>query len=450
MQFLWKYIDDFVGKGLEWYIILQLMAYAGASFIPLALPLAILLSSLMTFGNLGEHYELVAMKAAGISLKKIMSPLVKLTVILSISVFFFSNNALPYINLKFKSLLYDVRQQKLALDLKEGIFDNAITGYSIRVGKKAKDDETLYDVHIYDHSKNEGNTREIIAEKGYLTTSKDKRYIFFTLYNGHNYQELTDAKNYRINRPFLSSSFEKEVIKIDISEFDLSRTREDLFKSHYQMLNVQQLNVAIDSLDQSFDNRKEAFKENVFDRFNYLPAQDSTLQEATLNDSIAVPTIGILDEYRKDQQAEIMRIAVNSNTSQIRNIEYNIKDFENRQETINNHWIEWHKKFTYSVSCIIFFFIGAPLGAIIRKGGLGMPVVISVVFFVIYYIIIITGENAAKVGEINITLGMWLASAILMPVGIFLTKKATSDSALMDTDSWKKVFKKIFKFKNKR
>ncbi|MFA8449206.1 MAG: LptF/LptG family permease [Bacteroidales bacterium] len=454
MQFLWKYIDDLVGKGLEWYIILQLIAYAGASFVPLALPLAILLASLMTFGNLGEHYELVAMKAAGISLKRIMAPLIRLTLLFSIGMFFFSNNLLPYINLKFKSLLYDVRQQKLALDLKEGIFDNSITGFAIRVGKKSKNDKTLYNVHIYDHSNGQGNTRETIAKKGNLSTSKDKRFLYFTLFDGHNYEDLVNSKNYRQNRPFLLVSFKKQVIRKDISEFSLSRTKEDLFKNHYDMLNLSQLRQAIDSLDQELDEKEVHFQQNITERFSYLPATD-TLEDTkkdsiskVLNDSIVIAENGILGNFNKEEQKSILSLAINNNNSTIRSIEFNINDFQSRQERINNHWISWHQTFTYAFACIIFFFIGAPLGAIIRKGGLGMPVVISVAFFVIYFVIVTIGKNAVMVGELDIIVGMWMASAILLPVGIFLTRKATSDSPLMDNDIWKRFFKKLIQRKN--
>jgi len=247
LQFLWKYIDDLVGKGLEWYIIAKLMFYASSTFVPLALPLAVLLSSLMTFGNMGEHYELVAMKAAGISLRKAMKPLIILSMIISIAAFLFSNYVLPVANLKFGSLLYDVRQQKLAFNINEGIYYHGLEGFVIRVGKKAKDNKTIYDVKIYNHSKNQGNLMVTTAESGTMQLSPNQKNLIFTLYNGYRYNEIINVSRYRINRPFESLKFNKQVLNFDLAQFQLNRTNEDLFKSHYSMLNIRQLNNSIDS-----------------------------------------------------------------------------------------------------------------------------------------------------------------------------------------------------------
>ena len=256
LQFLWKYIDDLVGKGLEFTVIARLMFYASATFVPLALPLAILLSSLMTFGNLGEHYELVAVKASGISIWKVMRPLVYLSVFISLLAYGFSNNVLPVANLKFQSLLYDVRQQKLAFNISEGVFYNGIENYIIRIGKKDKDGSTIYDVKIYDHSDRAGNIKVTTAKSGFMQLSPDQQHIIFTLFDGYNYNDIVSTRNYRDNRPFERVAFEQQRIKFDLSEFDLTRTDENLFKSHYTMLTTRQLTIFIDSLNDNFADRK--------------------------------------------------------------------------------------------------------------------------------------------------------------------------------------------------
>ena len=238
MQFLWKYIDDLVGKGLEWYIIAQLLFYASSTFVPLALPLAILLSSLMTFGNLGEYYELVAMKAAGISLRKIMMPLIIMSVIISLVAFYFSNNVLPIANLKFKSLLHDVKEQKLALDIKEGIFYNGLEGFSIRIGKKKNDDKTIRDIMIYDHTDRKGNVNLTVADSGRMELTSGGLILTFTLYNGYNYLERTDQSKYKQNRQHQKTKFREEVRTFNLMDFEMTRSNEDLFKNNYSMLNL--------------------------------------------------------------------------------------------------------------------------------------------------------------------------------------------------------------------
>jgi len=288
LQFLWKYIDDLVGKGLEGLIIAKLMFYASSTFVPLALPLAILLSSLMTFGNLGEHYELVAMKSAGISLRKAMKPLIFLAVFFSLAAFYFSNYVLPVANLKFGSLLYDVRQQKLAFNLNEGIFNTGLDNFVIYVGKKDDDNQTIYDVKIYDHSENMGNTRITTAKKGVMQLTPDQQNIIFTLYDGERYIEVTDDKNYRVSRPFEMMKFEKQIIKFDLSEFKLNRTNEELFKTHYSMLNIQQLNKSIDSLSENLIEKTHAYKDKFYRQYSYIRAKDTIRQHTKqLPDSVA-------------------------------------------------------------------------------------------------------------------------------------------------------------------
>ena len=453
LQFLWKYLDDLVGKGLEWHIIARLMFYASSTFVPLALPLAILLSSLMTFGNLGENYELVAIKSAGISLRKAMMPLIVLSVFLSVGAFLFSNYVLPVANLKFGSLLYDVRQKKLAFNLNEGIFNYGLENYVIYVGKKDKDNKTIYDVKIYDHSARQGNKKVVTADKGIVELSPDQTKVVFTLFNGSRYSEITDQKNYRVTRPFEILHFKKFVRTFDLTQFQMSHTNEDLFRSHYSMQNIKQLNHSIDSLSLMRKKRLEYFKKRFLIQYPMLDkaetSSDSTKQKIVA-DTAAIDTIApyhltypLPGNFDSEIQLQIFETAQKQARNARDNIIFYKKELETKQERIIRHEVVWHQKFTLSLACLIFFFIGAPLGAIIRKGGLGFPVVVSVLFFVLYYIISISGEKAAKTGEWNVIVGMWTSTFIIMPLGFFLTYKATTDAPLLDYESWKRFFDKF-------
>jgi lipopolysaccharide export system permease protein len=438
MQFLWKYIDDLVGKGLEWYIIAELLFYASSTFVPMALPLAILLSSLMTFGNLGEHYELVAMKSSGISLRSIMKPLVILSVAISIFAFYFSNNVLPVANLKFKSLLYDVRKKRLAVNIKEGIFYNDMEDFVIRVGSKGRDGNTIYNVMIYDHTEHRGNITVTVADSGRMNTSPDQRFLYFTLYNGYNYQEVFDRKNARYTNPFQRINFREQVQKFDLSDFALSRTNEELFKSNYQMLNIQQLNLAIDSLQSGLYKKRTALSDNFQRNYKFLTNADSNASAKA--DTLPELRADVLGAYSNEDKSKILELALASSRSIKKMLEYHKGDYETNKATIIKHKVVWHKKFTLSFACLVLFFIGAPLGAIIRKGGLGLPAVVSVLLFVLYHIISTVGEKSVLQDAMAVTQGMWLSSVILLPLGFFLTVKATTDAPIMDMDIWNRIF----------
>jgi len=495
MQFLWKYIDDLVGKGLDWHIILKLLYYASATFVPLALPLAILLSSLMTFGNLGEHFELVSLKSSGISLQKFMKPLIILSVIISLLAFYFSNNILPIANLKMGALLFDVREQKPALNIKEGVFYKGIENYVIKVGKKEKDGITIHNVHIYDHSQRLGNINVTYAKSGRMEMTPDEKYLVFTLFDGFNYSEKVDGKHITGVRPFQRISFDEQIRKFDLSSFAMTRTNEEFFKDNYQMLNLKQLELAIDSLEANLNNKFEEHTESLMRRFYFLNVytqRDSiknifgedasenqsflklkethdTVEEMSLknllrkqmpdnmadnlnadSDSLDVAEIdtliirsNILEVFGKNEQQRILDGAIQSARNNKDYVYFANEDRIGRQRVINRHNIEWHRKFTLSFACFILFFIGAPLGAIIRKGGFGLPVVISVMFFIIYHVLSMTGEKFVRQGALPAYEGMWIATLVLFPIGIFLTVKATTDSPILDTDTYVKLLKRI-------
>lgn len=452
MQFLWKYVDDLVGKGLEWYVITELLFYASATFVPMALPLAVLLSSLMSFGSLGERYELVAVKAAGISLQKVMYPLVVFIFLVSISAFFFSNNVMPVANLKFRSILYDVKEQKLAFNIKEKIYYSGIDGYVIRVGKKGKDGNSLKKVMIYDHTGNDGNTKVSVADSGYMQLSNNQQSMYLNLYNGYNFEEETKDRQKRSKQPLQRTYFDKQVVRFDLSGFDLKRTDENLFRNNYHMLNLQQLSEARDSLSNKLVEVKEKVDnrirtEGMYHYVKYahqqLPATEKKAQDSLLMRSDTIPE-NPLSGYSPGEQESLIGLALSSARRSKNQVTFNGKSIERQERLIRKHQVEWHRKFTLSFACIVLFFIGAPLGAIIRRGGLGLPLVISILFFVTYHIISITGEKYAKAGIVPVYEGMWLASAVLLPLGIFLTLKATTDAPLLDVEAWRKFFSKYY------
>ena len=456
MQFLWLYVDDLVGKGLELSILAELFFYMSITFIPMALPLALLLASLMCFGNFGEHYELVAMKASGISMWKVMKPLVIFSLILSGFAFFVSNSLIPVANLKGQTLLFDVRRQKLAFNIKEGVFYRDLDNYVIYVERKGADGSSIYGVKIYDHTDHMGNTKIMSADSGMMTLSPNQRNIIFTLYDGYNYTDITTGDNYKTVRSFERMSFKQEQIKFSLKDFDMTRSSEDTYKSSQQMMNIRQLNTALDSLERRYANKQETFARDFPRRWtNYanmdnerISASERAQMRDTVADTIMTLQWPLLAQYPDSIRSTLVELAVASATNARDNAAFNKIDLKNQKEHIMKHKKERHKKFTLSIACLIFFFIGAPLGSIIRKGGLGMPVVISVLFFVIYYVISTMGERMAVYGGLNMFLGVWLSSLVLLPIGIFLTFKATTDAALFDADSWKKFFQRLFK-KNK-
>jgi lipopolysaccharide export system permease protein len=462
MQWLWKYIDELVGKGLEWYIIAKLLLYVSTWLVPMALPLAVLLASIMTFGSLGEYNELTALKSSGISLQRILLPIIVLSVIMSIGAFYFSNHIIPYTNLKMSSLLWDVRQLRPELNIKEGVFFNGIDNYSIKIGEKNKQNNTLYDIMIYNHLKeHKGNINTTIADSGYMKVTPDSRFLVLQLYSGKSYEEQIEknVRNADKKHPQRRETFEEQTLMFRLKGFDLTRTDENLFKKHYQMLNLGQLSTAVDSLKITRENRQELFYTNILksNYFKIIPNRDKRNPDTS---NIMLDTIQLYDksfdidsvfeslEYEKKKKA--IDLALNYARSTNSYIVSSKKDLHNRAKWINRHLIEWHRKFSLSFACLVLFFIGAPLGAIIRKGGLGMPMVVSVLFFLLYYIISITGEKFVREGILPSYQGMWLSSVILLPLGIFLTYKATTDSAVLNIDTYMNFFKRIIKLKNKK
>ncbi len=446
MQFLWKYIDDMVGKGFEWYIIAELLFYASATFVPMALPLAILLASIMAFGNLGENYELVAIKSSGISFRKAMLPIAGLTLLICCAAFYFSNNILPIANLKFGTLLFDVREKKPALNINEGVFYNEIEGFVIRVGSKEKDGKTINDVMIFDHTADMGNINVTLAERGIMEKSRDNRYLIFTLFNGHNFYERVEKRENLDDRPFQRTQFKEEVVRYDLSDFAMQRSNEELFKDNYQMLNISQLEESADSLRIEFEVRRIQFRSVMKGSFHYLAILD-TNAKPTVNSLSIKPEV--LSNFDRSERMKISDMALGSARGLYQQFQYTENDFRVKREYLSKHGIEWHRKFTLSFACLVLFFIGAPLGAIIRRGGLGLPVVFATLFFIVFHVVSMTGEKFVKEGVWPAWEGMWLASVIFLPIGVLLTYSASTDAPLLDMELWKSMFRRLLFWKKK-
>lgn len=483
MQFLWKYIDDLAGKGLEWTVIAELILYMSAQLVPMALPLAVLLSSIMTFGNLGENFELTAVKSAGVSLQRFMSPLIYLIIFISIAAFFYSDNIIPYTNLKTNTLIYDVKNQRPELQIKEGLFYNGIENYSIKIAEKDYKTNLLKNVMVYDHHNNQENVKVTVADSGYMKMTADEKNLILTLYNGYTYEEVKEKKSGRRKKdrafPHRRQNFEKQEIIFELTGFDFNRSDEDLFKNHFRMLNLKQLDYAEDSLKIQLNNLITSFSKTIainsyFKKEDFLivdqerirkrkeKSEYKTIKKNSVNSTnsskkiigkqksspkIIIPynTDSIFNSQNKKAKEDAVKFALTYARSAKNNITNSKNQINRKQETIRRHQIEWHRKFALSFACLVFFFIGAPFGAIIRKGGFGTPVVISILFFILYYIISISGEKFAREAVMPPYMGMWLSSFILMPLGIFLTYKATTDSVILNSDTYILFFKKFIK-----
>ena len=459
MQFLWRYIDDMVGKGLEFSVLAELLFYASVQVVPMALPLAILLASLMTFGNLGENYELTAIKAAGVSLPRTMAPLIALTVAISIGAFWFSNNIMPVANLKLFSLLYSVKQARPELEIKERVFYDGVDDFRIKIDEKNQKTGMMHNLMIYDHrDKVNRNTNVTLADSGKMQLSEDKNHIMLTLYSGITYDEKVSIDKRRTSERdkqlYRRDKYDEQAVMIELQGMNFSKTDESLFKSLDKMKNLEQLRNDEDSLIteqgkyiSELSNQAENF---YFQKGRYgLRGKQSDLTQI-IDSSLTMNIDSLFNILTPEQRKTTYEVAIRSVQDHKYNIDEKMSYIDREQRKINRHQMEIHRKFTLSFACLIFFFIGAPLGAIIRKGGLGMPVVISVLFFIFYYIIDTMGAKFARDGVWQVYQGMWLSSAVLAPMGMFLTYKSSTDSALLNSEAYTIFFDKMVKGFKKR
>lgn len=450
MQFLWKYIDDLVGKGLEITIILKLIFFASFTFIPMSIPLAILLSGLITFGNIAEKNELTAMKSAGVSLYRIIQPLFIFAICLSFLNFAMSNNIVPVMTLKFRSLLEDIRDQKLALNIEEGVFYRGIDGYVIRIGDKERDNQTIHDVLIYDHTRTTGLATLIYAKHGSMVMSENKQYLILGLEDGFLYDENTefDASKPTISLPILRGTFDFYQIRFDLTSFQMQQTNEEFFKDSYEMLNVSQLNKFIDTIQTEITTIKKETANSMLKNFRYISLHYNDTITSWHADSVPKTYKMTTEEKQK-----VFVHAIQTAREQSSLLDFNLVDTESKQKRLWRYEIEWHRKYVSSFACILLFFVGVSLGAIIRKGGLGVPLAVAILVFVIYWAISSIGERMTRVGTIPSEWGMWLSTLILLPLAILFLYKASTEAGLSDMSILQQrlySLKNFFIRKNKR
>lgn len=434
-------MDDIAGKGLEWSIIGELLFWVALTTIPMALPLSTLLASIMTMGNLGENNELLALKSAGISLQRIMRPLMILVFIISILAFYISNNLLPLSNLKFDTLLRDVKAKNPVFALDVGVFSSNLPGFSVKIGDKDSETDLLSEVMIYDHS-GIGNTAVTIADSGYISMMPSGNYLI-TLFSGNSYEDQKNKDGgISADRPFAHREFERQEFLVEAEQW--ARTDEEMNKGKMQMLSLGDLNKSIDSL-------KKMQEIEALRSYDYYVTSSAFSNIAELDTAQAVAgryiktinTDSIFSSFSDKEKYNVVTSAISRLENTKQQMEFAKAERELRRRDIAQGEVEWHMKFTLSVACLIFFFIGAPLGAIIRKGGIGMPMVVSLFLFIVYWVIFSTGKKMAIQGSWNAAFAMWLPTIVLLPLGIFLTYKATSDSSLFNADKYLAWFKKI-------
>jgi lipopolysaccharide export system permease protein len=436
MQFFWLYIDDFVGKGLSVPLILEFIMYQSTSLVPLALPLAVLLSSLMTFGNLGESYELVAVKSAGISLLRFMRPLFIVCLFISGIAFMFSNYIIPVSNLKSRTMLTDIVRANPSFDLKEGVFYDKIPGFSLKIGKKEENDSVIRDIIIYEQ-KSYPQDNFIVASDGIMRVAPNKKDLEFILKNGWRYEERGVSPE---NSEYIRLGFKEYRKTFDLSTFGLhQRTADSVNKNNARMLSMRQLNVAIDSIKKVNATIGDRVKAEVSGIMTFTRNLDSNWTVS--RGQMAKKTF---DDFIPDSLETTVNQRVNSRISSMRAAnEANLSIYKDQSRTLRQYKIEWHKKLTLSLACLVLFMIGAPLGAIIRKGGLGTPMVFAIGFFMLFYFSSTSGEKFAKEGQWGMIPGMWFSFLILVPIGVFLTYKSMNDSQLFNKDFYTRLLKKL-------
>lgn len=457
MQFLWRYLDDLVGKGLGIELIGELFFYAALTMVPTALPLAVLLAALMTFGNLGEKFELTAMKAAGISLIRIMRPLIIFMVLLAIGAFFFQNNVLPIAQTKMWTLMFSIRQKSPEVEIPEKAFYNQIPGINLYIDHKDKETGMLYGLTLYDVSKGFDNSRIILSDSAKLSFTEDKKHLFLQLYHGEMFENLRDqslGNNASKNMPFRRESFPEKESYI-MFDANFNRMDDSVMSDQYVSKNVTQLRSSIDSIGRRVDSigniyGTELKQQSYLNLPYYRTVDDKKMPVTEIIASSPELDIDSLFNNPPSQASSYVNLALSKARRQKQDFEYKTLILKEESKMMRRHDIELQRRFTLSFACLVFFFVGAPLGAIIKKGGIGTPLVISVFLFIVYYIFESMGYKMARDGKIIVWQGIWLSSVVMLPLGIFLTYKAVGDSAVFNTDAYTAFFNKLIGKKPKR
>jgi lipopolysaccharide export system permease protein len=452
MQFLWKYIDEIMGKGLDVAIIIELIFYLSMSLVPMALPISVLISSVMVMGNMGEKYELASLKSAGVSLSRIMAPLFVVSIFVMLTSFFISDVVIPFSNLKFQTRLYDIRRQKATLSLEEGVFNDDFKGFSIRVKEKGPNERDLTDVMIYDQSKNTTNPSQILAKNGEMYPSGG-HFMVMKLQNGTQYQELESGESGRTSSfPYMRIKFKSWRKVFDMGEFDIDKTDEQVFQNHHRMLNSGDLLTNIDSLKIRWKDTDFSLYRKSVPFFSMLQVKDSLTIIRPLNGKYSLDTTvnSILDLIPIEQQEgaiEKAKTLANRMNDYGRGSKRTIQGIE---YSIIEHYNELYRKVAFAVACFMFLFIGAPMGAIVRKGGFGWPILISIIFFVLFLVFALIGERLSEGHVLSPFFGMLFPCFIIFPIGFYLTRKAMNDSDVFNMETYVIIFQKIIKFFSKK
>ena len=451
MQLLWRWIDDFVDKGLDFYVLAQFFMLSSITLVSQALPFAILLASLMTFGNFGEKLELLAMKAAGIPLLRIMAPLIVFCAMLGGISFYFQNVVSPYAQMKLYTLLYSIKQTSPESEIPEGIFYDRLEGYNIYVNKKNMDTGMLYDVVIYDTSGGFENTNILLADSATITNTADERHMILSMYSGEQFSNLQEQKIQKKNVPYRRETFSRKDVVIEL-EGGFEMKDASIMKSNADSKNMKELEVAIDTISYQNDSIAQNYWKNLkrttYDAVTNLDHEDTVMMQK--NNILSIKYDSIYTTATKQSKLVWKRAQLNK-VKQMK-VDYEIKHniLHSREKDLNKHKISWWKKFTLSLGCLIFFFIGAPLGAIVRKGGLGYPVLISVATFILYHIFDTAGYKMSREGEWHVWFGAWLSTMVLSPLGLFFTYQSNKDSEIFNSDSINRFFRMLFAIPEKR
>ena len=451
MQLLWRWIDDFVDKGLDFYVLAQFFMLSSITLVSQALPFAILLASLMTFGNFGEKLELLAMKAAGIPLLRIMAPLIVFCAMLGGISFYFQNVVSPYAQMKLYTLLYSIKQTSPESEIPEGIFYDRLEGYNIYVNKKNIDTGMLYDVVIYDTSGGFENTNILLADSATITNTADERHMILSMYSGEQFSNLQEQKIQKKNVPYRRETFSRKDVVIEL-EGGFEMKDASIMKSNADSKNMKELEVAIDTISYQNDSIAQNYWKNLkrttYDAVTKLDHDDTLMM--LKNNILSIKYDSIYTTATKQSKLVWKRAQLNK-VKQMK-VDYEIKHniLHSREKDLNKHKISWWKKFTLSLGCLIFFFIGAPLGAIVRKGGLGYPVLISVATFILYHIFDTAGYKMSREGEWHVWFGAWLSTMVLSPLGLFFTYQSNKDSEIFNSDSINRFFRMLFAIPEKR
>jgi lipopolysaccharide export system permease protein len=476
MQFLWRHIEDLASKGLGFVMVIKLLFYASASLVPMALPIAVLLSSIMTLGTTAENLELVAAKSSGVSLTRSIRPLFFLAIIISAIAFLFANNVLPVANFKLKSIINEIARKMPAIDIMEGSYYDGLKGFTLMVEKKEADQKTFYGLVVYDHTQNTFGAENIIkASKGDINVSDDGNYMLLNLFNGVRYSDMNFYSRKQAGYPFSREFFKEQHIIIDISELNKGTKNNNYIGNQYTMMTVAQLDIIRDEIKDDIRKTGVNFVNGLSRFYSFAPAknyqangnepinlnnpmpmdiQQNQAQQVVRDTAIPVRIIekvtwgkNFLKDFTSQERTAIRNTAINQVASVKSAVDQQTGTIKSKQSNVIRNRVEYNKKFTLSLACIFFFFIGAPLGAIIRKGGLGLPLIFSIVIFIVYYVISTIFEKSVRNASLDL-IGMWFSSFILLPFGLFLTLKASSDSSIFVLSTYSKPFKKLFRKRN--